>query len=244
MLQSYDHSIAKRSIGRIFLDILKFVGFIILALIPMQMIVTLIMMQDQLSTTANSILGIICFLLIVLIILFLWNRYSTYSNENTQKIRGRDIGFAFLFFLLALFISIAGTSLIAWLYGGETTANEEGLMIIDEEARSFALYFILFVLATAILVPMAEELTFRGIGKHLLFQKSKFWLPLIMTSVIFGLMHTPTNIIAFFLYSLIGVVCFLAYHRRKNILDSMLVHILNNSFSTLPILASYIKELM
>lgn len=244
MEEKQEYTVPKRSVGKIIFNIIKFVGFMALALLPMQMVVILIEMQDELSTGINSILGIICFLLIITVILFLWNRYFTYAKEEVQKIGWRDLRFALLFFLIARVIAIVGTLLLTWLYGEEMTANDEALNSITDDASAFALYFMLFVLAMGILVPIAEELTYRGIGTHLLFKKHAFWLPLIITSIIFGLMHTPTNIIAFFLYGLIGVVCYLAYYRRKNILDSMLVHILNNGVSAVFLFVSYIMGLM
>ncbi|MDU1613897.1 MAG: CPBP family intramembrane glutamate endopeptidase, partial [Staphylococcus epidermidis] len=39
---------------------------------------------------------------------------------------------------------------------------------------------------------------------------------------------------------LMGCVLYLAYNRRRNIKDSMMVHMLNNSVSTLPIFVGYI----
>lgn len=243
MTQKNDNAVQRRGTGQILLNILKFVGFVLLASVPVQMVFILISMQNEFSTMVNSVLGIICLILIILIIMYLWNRYYKYSKEKAQKIGLRDIGFAFLFFLIARVIAIVGTSLITLIYGEDMTANDEALMSIDH-SNIFVLYFILFVLSIGILVPITEELTYRGISTNLLFKKSSFWLPLIITSSIFGLLHTPTNIISFLLYGFIGVVFFLSYYRRKNILDSMLVHIFNNLMGAIFLLVSYIMELM
>lgn len=233
----------ERGIGQILLNILKFVGFMLLALVPLQLILILISMQDRFSTIANSVLAIICFLLIIAIIMFLWNRYYKYSKEKAQKIGWRDIGFALLFFLITRVIAMGGTLLITLVYGEEMTANDEALMSIGD-SNIFVLYFVLFTLSIGILVPLVEELTYRGIGMHLFFRKNSFWLPLIVTSSIFGLIHTPTNIISFLIYGLLGTVFFLSYYRRKNILDSMLVHIFNNILGAIFLLVSYIMGVM
>ena len=239
-----ENTVRRRGIGTIVLSILKFIGFMVLALVPMQMVMMLLGIQDYFSTIVNSILGLICFILIVFIIIFLWNRYYTYSKEKVEKIGLRDLGYAILFFVIARVIAVGGTFLISLLYGEEMTANDEALMSLIDYSNTFVLYFILFVLSLGILVPIAEELVYRGIGTNLLLKNRTFWLPLIITSIIFGLMHTPTNVISFLLYSSIGVVFFLAYYRRKNIVDSILVHILNNGLSAIFLLAPYIMEFL
>ena len=232
----------KRSFGRVLLNILKLVGFIILALIPIQVIVVLIEMQDQFSTVVNSILAIASLIITILIIMFLWNRYYKYTKEKVQKMGLRDIGIAFLFFLAARVVAIVGTLLINWVYGEDMTANDAALMSITDGSNTFVLYFLMFVLAIGFLVPIVEELAYRGIATHLLFRKKTLWLPLIITSAIFGFLHTATDIISFLLYSSIGAILFLSYYRRKNILDSMLVHILNNGVSAIFMLLLYIID--
>ncbi|GAF66825.1 hypothetical protein BTS2_3730 [Bacillus sp. TS-2] len=216
----------------IFVSILKFIGFMVVALAPMLIVGTLIGMQSEFSTLTNSILGVLYIVLSIFIIIFLWKKYKKYSKEKIQKIGLRDIGFALLFFLIARVIAIVGTLLITMIYGSEMTANDEALMALTgPSADSFVFFSVLFILSISIIVPITEELTFRGIGTNLLFKKQSFWLPLIITSTIFGLLHTPTDIISFLLYGFLGVVFFLAYYRRKNILDAILVHILNNSLA-------------
>src|SRR5699024_3589837 len=161
-----------------------------------------------------------------------------YAKEKMQSIGWRDIGIALLFFLVARVIAIGGTYLIQWMYGEEMTANDEAIDSITNSDSTFTFYLVLFALTIGITGPIVEEFVFRGIGANLLFKKHVFWLPLIITSAIFGLMHTPTHIISFLLYGLIGVILFLAYNRRRNILDSILVHILNNILSAILLLVS------
>jgi len=241
MEQEIENAEQKRNIKQVSFNILKLIGFMILALVPLQILVILISFQNQFSTMVNSVLGIVYFILTIIIIMFLWKRYIRYSKENVQKIGLRDFGFAFLFFLIARVIAVVGTLSITWIHGEETSANDEALMSISENSGDFfAFYFVLFILSLSILIPIAEELTYRGIGTNLFFRKKSFWLPLLVTSTVFGLVHTPTNIISFLLYGFMGVVFFLAYYRRKNILDSMLVHIFNNGLAAIVLALDFI----
>ena len=70
--------------------------------------------------------------------------------------------------------------------------------------------------------------------------KSRFWLPLIISSVVFSSQHLSTNIFSFGLYFLMGCVLYVAYDRRRNIKDSMMVHMLNNSITTIPLFLVYL----
>lgn len=231
------------SIGQVLLNAMKYVGFLVLALVPIRIVPILMRMQDQFSIVVNSILGVTGLAVIISILMFLWNRYYKYSKEKIQKIEWRDIGFALLFFLITRVIAVVGTLLLALIYGDEMSANDEVILSIGDN-NTFTLYFFLFVFSLGILVPIVEELVYRGIGTNLLFKKQTFWLPLIVTSSIFGLIHIPENIVSFLVYGFMGVVYFLSYYRRKNILDSMLVHILNNGVIAIFLAISYIMDFM
>src|SRR5699024_3168100 len=169
---------------------------------------------------------------------FLWNRYKAYAKEKIKSIQGGDIGFVLLFYFLGRVIAIGGSALLQPISGEEPTANDQIVHSMTDK-YTFALYLIGFVLSVGILVPIIEELTYSGIAVNLLFRKGRFWAPLIVTSLIFGSLHASTDIISFSIYVLMGVIFFLAYNRRKNIMDSIMVHILNNIFGAISILILY-----
>ena len=96
------------------------------------------------------------------------------------------------------------------------------------------------VLMICVIGPYLEELLFRGIFKETLFMKCRFWLPLILSSLVFSSQHLSTNIFSYALYFFMGCALYLAYDRGRNIKDSMMVHMLNNSVSTLPVFIGYL----
>lgn len=67
-----------------------------------------------------------------------------------------------------------------------------------------------------------------------------FWLPLIITSIVFGGMHVSNNLISFGIYFTMGLILYLSYNRRNNIKDSMMVHMINNSIIAIVMLVNYI----
>ena len=74
--------------------------------------------------------------------------------------------------------------------------------------------------------PYLEELIYRGIFKETLFKRSSFWLPFILSSLIL-LPNMVFQIAAVLMYIIMGMVFYLAYHRRHNVRDSMMVHMIH-----------------
>jgi len=100
--------------------------------------------------------------------------------------------------------------------------------------------FVVFLLSIGIIIPFMEELIYRGIFKETLFKREMFWLPLIITSIVFGGMHVSNNLISFGIYFTMGLILYLSYTRRNNIKDSMMVHMINNSIIAIVMLVNYI----
>lgn len=234
MEQQVGNHVNRKPIVHHFLNILKFIGFLVMSSFPLLIISFLLGLEGDLSTALTTVLGILYIVLVIGFIRFLWKKYKGYSNNKIQSVKMRDIGFIFMFFLIVQVSSIIGTILLNVMYGKEDSANQEALIALTETSTSsHTFFFILFVLSISIFIPIIEELVFRGIGKSLLFHKSIFWLPMIITSTIFGLMHGPTDMISFLLYGSMGIIFFISYYRRRNILDSILVHTLNNSLASI-----------
>src|SRR5699024_9785659 len=153
LINENEHVVQKRSVGQILLAIIIFVGFVILSTFPAQVIIILIINNhhytniDFIISFGNGVICLLLFFLIILIALFLWNRYYKYSGEKAQKMSWADIGYALGFFLITRLIAIVGTLLISWIHGEESTANDEILMSIANPEGTFAPYYILFLLA-------------------------------------------------------------------------------------------------
>ena len=88
---------------------------------------------------------------------------------------------------------------------------------------------ILVVVFAAGVVPVFEELLFRGFFQTALRTLSGSpWMGIILTSVFFAIMHPPTHIPALFMLS-VGLGY--AYERSGSLLRSILMHIFFNGFS-------------
>ena len=94
--------------------------------------------------------------------------------------------------------------------------------------------------ATVIFAPLTEELIFRGMLARYLFPKQdsskQTLLFLLVSSLIFALIHFPGDVQQFFVYFSLGFSLGLAYISRKGLVYSISLHALNNLVGFLMIL--------
>ena len=94
--------------------------------------------------------------------------------------------------------------------------------------------------ATVIFAPLIEELIFRGMLARYLFPKQdsskQTLLFLLVSSLIFALIHFPGDVQQFFVYFSLGFSLGLAYISRKDLVYSISLHALNNLVAFLMIL--------
>lgn len=86
------------------------------------------------------------------------------------------------------------------------------------------------ILGTCLLAPFAEELVMRGgVEEYLLRWKSSAALAIVLSSLLFGVLHLyPSLIVATFLN---GLLYGWVYYRSRNVMACFLMHMVNNSAS-------------
>ena len=91
-----------------------------------------------------------------------------------------------------------------------------------------------------VFAPLTEELIFRGMLARYLFPKQnnskQTALFLLVSSVLFALIHFPGTLQQFLVYASLGLSLGLAYVSRKGLLYSIALHALNNLIGFLMIL--------
>ena len=94
--------------------------------------------------------------------------------------------------------------------------------------------------AVVIFAPLTEELIFRGMLARYLFPKQdnskQTLIFLLVSSVLFALIHFPGDVQQFFVYFSLGFSLGLAYISRKGLVYSISLHALNNLIGFLMIL--------
>lgn len=84
---------------------------------------------------------------------------------------------------------------------------------------------------TVVGAPIMEELFFRAIIFKRISRKSNIYIGMIISSLVFGLLHIELAIIGAFIF---GIACCILYIKYKNILIPMTVHFFNNLIAFLP----------
>ncbi len=131
-------------------------------------------------------------------------------------------------------LSLYGVNLVAGLL-------LQGLGVTDESLNQLALEGMIFeqpflmILPIAFLIPVLEEILFRGVILEFIEQYWGVWASIIMSGLIFGLLHTQD--IHLIQYSLMGMVLGYMYIKSgKNLLVPIIAHVFNNSFAFLLLL--------
>ncbi len=86
------------------------------------------------------------------------------------------------------------------------------------------------ILATSIMVPIMEEIVFRGFVFSRLDRVMNSWVAAIITSILFGLIHG--QIIWIFWAAAMGFVMNALRIKTGSLLPGIILHVTNNSFST------------
>ncbi|MGT2800010.1 CPBP family intramembrane glutamic endopeptidase [Streptococcus marmotae] len=212
-----------------FKNIMKLIGLIMLSLLinifPMRLIGT----QETTAEPMRWGASIGYLIVAISIVVIVWKQYQKKSGKKKYRFGWKDFGIALLFYLATRVVAIGGTILTQLVTGNQTSANDAALLATNEQVmKMFPLYFIAFHIAIGVFAPIMEELIFRGFFSHYFFKEHHKWLKLLVSSAIFAILHVVYPI-EFVTYFALGAIFYLAYARRGNIVDSIAVHLLNNS---------------
>ena len=90
-------------------------------------------------------------------------------------------------------------------------------------------HILLQILVVGILVPVVEELCFRGVVLNRLASWAPTWVAVLISSALFGLLHL--NLFQSLYATIIGVLCGWVYIRTRNLWASIAGHIAFNSIN-------------
>ncbi|MEO1771926.1 CPBP family intramembrane glutamic endopeptidase [Candidatus Enterococcus ferrettii] len=103
------------------------------------------------------------------------------------------------------------------------TANDQALQgLAGGQTSSILLFFSMVVMA-----PVLEELVFRGFVFKFFFRENRLFAYLL-SSLLFTLIHVPTDLISFVTYGSLALVMGFVYYKTNRIEMSMLTHAINN----------------
>lgn len=134
------------------------------------------------------------------------------------------IKYVIIFTLVGLSISYIGVNAIRYCSSGIliTTHNQEIVNGLLSNVPTVAAIYI-FGICTVVI----EEVFYRGGIMGLIFKDYPI-IGLIISSIIFGIDHSPTNPISFLIYSSLGLIWGIAYLKSKSLGLPIALHAINN----------------
>lgn len=181
----------------------------------------------------NNLLSLISTILFIIILLYKFriskNKLLLMIKDYTKKVNIKELGSVVATQLcLSMGISLLSISIVYFTF--PYILND---LLSESSVSEVSTYGGLFVsmLITVIGAPLMEELFFRSIIFKRISRKFNIYLGMIISSLVFGLLHIELAIIGAFAF---GIACCILYIKYKNILIPMTVHFFNNLIAFLP----------
>jgi len=135
------------------------------------------------------------------------------------------LGFIGFFVTQLVIIQVLGID------SAENQNGDIGLGKVDTK-----LQMLLMFISLAIITPIKEEILYRGIIHRFFEGRYNFWVGLIVSSLIFGLLHFDYPVSA----TIMGAIFVLLNRKTNSLLPSMLLHGLWNLYVTIVIAINYL----
>lgn len=195
--------------------------------LPMGIAAAFVVMGLPLPPVAVPVLFVLQLLLIAFFLwLGKWQSLLTFDGIWWQKSTWLTV----LGAVLAMWLfSFLGDYLIG-LAGQAETANQEALKAVMKEVP------VAFVLLAAVIgAPLGEELLCRGLIPAV-FSGRLEWLGHVLATLLFALLHGPTNLGSWVAYGGMGLVLALVRYKTGRLEYSVLAHFVNNLIALLSML--------
>lgn len=167
----------------------------------------------------------------------------TFLGQLRKGLNGRAVGLHLpqaKWLLLAVGIAVLCIPLRALIVyaveaisGNALAVSEDRIDLLAPTGTTF-LQGLGMLLVVGLLVPVAEELIFRGVLYRYLRGHWPVWAAVLVSSVIFGIAHG--DVLTGISSALLGAVLALTFEYSDSLWTSIVVHIVNNSISMILIL--------
>ena len=204
-----------------FLTALKYF-FLALGLFFLEQLPTAFIAADQ--PFWQSALIILALLIVVALTVFVAKRVGLLNHLKDLKTWKAWKTILVGFVVLTIVKYIGGVVLLLENGIGANTENQAAL-------EQLGMSPLLLVVLTAIAAPIVEETVMRGLILGRTFNNSYFGV--IISSLLFGLLHMPTNIGSWVIYGGMGLVLAVVYHKTQKLEYIIAIHFINNALGVL-----------
>jgi membrane protease YdiL (CAAX protease family) len=136
---------------------------------------------------------------------------------------------------------LIGLAVSMLIEGGVESLQNRADLIMGMEGAMSGLEFAIRLLGVGVLVPISEELYFRGMLHRLIRPYLKFWPRVLISSTLFGLGHFDSIgvVVSSFI---MGVVVAIAYERNKSLWLPVAIHAVTNSLAIVLLYAAQLLQ--
>jgi len=186
----------------------------------------------------GTIYGTIASLPLTLLVVY-WLKIPLFNRRQLSKddsfiVRGltkADWKFLAKYVPVSYILYTVGSMIVAYFFGATEAANQVAVESLFDYVPAWVMFIMIVVVA-----PLVEELLFRGV---MLFPGDRLnttWVRTIVSAILFGLIHAPTDIYSAYTYIGMGFIFAYASKRTQSIEAAMVYHFLNNLVGFIAIL--------
>lgn len=136
---------------------------------------------------------------------------------------GDDWLFLLWYIPVSLFIFGLGALGVEAIFGEAEAVNQQAIESMTDHIPLWAMFMMVIIVA-----PLAEEWLFRGLIMFRHPTNNVTWTATIVSAVIFGLVHTPTDIPSAYTYIGMGLMFGYAAKHTGSIEAAVVFHLINN----------------
>ena len=195
------------------------------------------LINSHASGIQNMLTALVYFLGFALAILVAGTVYFRNGYRKIRRVNHHDWWLIIRCYLSALVIEIILNSLNLRIYHQASSKNN---VVITKLLMQNRTTLVILTISMVCLSPILEELIFRGFLMDSFFGPKYMWWPIIISSLPFALGHLTSNLVSFSVYVVMGMFLAYVYRKSNNLLDSILMHALNNLVSVILLLITFL----
>lgn len=138
-------------------------------------------------------------------------------------LKGDDWLFLLWYIPVSMFVFGLGAAAVEFLFGEAEAVNQQAIESMTDYIPLWAMFLMVVVVA-----PIAEEWLFRGLIMFRHPTNQVTWTATIVSAIIFGLVHTPTDIPSAYTYIGMGLMFGYAAKHTGSIEAAIVFHLVNN----------------
>lgn len=162
---------------------------------------------------------------IIFLVNYMKHKFDVKSITQPQLI-------SLLWVILFLIIYFLLTYVSAKIFVVPRSTNQSDLLSTFSNSSIFGIQIEL--ITVCILAPIFEELICRGLIMNSFFKNSKYGFDIILSSIIFSLLHQHQNLIVLLPYLILGVLLGILYRITGKLMYSVILHIAINMITMWP----------